>query len=344
MRGIDRTAAWLLLAGSLAGGPLVFAQDTEEAPSAVVRVRATVPTEATTARGLGTEREGNGVLIGEAGLVLTIGYLIVEAEAIEVQGPQGSLPADFVAYDADTGFGLVRAPGLAGVRPLALGESSTLQVGDELRVAGFGRPALPVQLIYRGQFVGYWEYLLEDALYAAPAFPEFGGAALIRNGRLVGIGSILTAFALPGVGRLACNMFVPIDLLKPILTEMVRVGRSGAQPRPWLGLNTEETEGRVVITQVTPGGPAARAGLRPGDLILAVGQAQVSGVADFYRRLWAAGPAGVTVQLQVLQGTQIRELSVRSVDRHERLLRPAPRLRGQLTYRSAERLTALLGG
>jgi S1-C subfamily serine protease len=332
-------AAWFLIAGCLAvltaaqwaNGPVLATQDLEEALGALVRVRATVPAEATTARGLGTEREGNGVLIGDQGLVLTIGYLIVEAEAIEVEGRRGSLPADFVAYDPNTGFGLLRARGLIGARPLPLGDSSSIEVGDGLHVAGFGRPALEVRLIQRGQFVGTWEYLLEEALYAAPAFPEFGGAALIHDGRLVGVGSILTSFILPGVGRMPCNMFVPVNLLKPILAEMVRAGRSGLPARPWLGLNTEEAEGRVVVTQVTPAGPAELAGLRRGDLILAVEQAPVSGVADFYRRLWAAGPAGVTVRLRVLQGDRVRELSVRSVDRHERLLRPVPRPGGGQT-------------
>jgi S1-C subfamily serine protease len=324
-------AALFLITGSLAGGPALGAQDLETAMQAVVRVRATVPVEATTARGLGTEREGNGVLIGEQGLVLTIGYLIVEAETIEVECLQGNLPAEFVAYDANTGFGLLRARGLAGSRPIPLGDSSAVEVGDNLHVGGFGRPLMPARLILRGQFVGSWEYLLEDALYAAPAFPEFGGAALIREGRLVGVGSILTTFLLAELGRLPCNMFVPINLLKPILAEMVRAGRSGSPPRPWLGLNTEEAEGRVVVTQVTPEGPAERAGLRRGDLILAVEQQTVNGVADFYRRLWAAGTAGVTVRLRVLQGEQVRELSVRSADRHERLLRPSSRPRGGLT-------------
>jgi len=325
------TAACLMFAGSLTGGLALGAQDLETGLQAVVRVRATVPVEATTARGLGTEREGNGVLIGEQGLVLTIGYLIVEAETIEVESTQGSLPAEFVAYDANTGFGLLRARGLAGSRPIPLGDSSAVKVGDELHVGGFGRQAMPVLLILRDQFVGSWEYLLENALYAAPAFPEFGGAALIREGRLVGVGSILTAFSVAGSGRLPCNMFVPINLLKPILAEMVRYGRSDSPPRPWLGLNAEQAEGRVVVTQVTPEGPAERAGLRRGDLILAVGPEAVNGVADFYRRLWAAGAAGVTVRLRVLQGERIRELSVHSADRHERLLRPSSRPRGGLT-------------
>jgi S1-C subfamily serine protease len=325
-----RWAALLLLAGGLGAGPLVFAQDLEGALQAVVRVRAAVPAEATTAAALGTQREGNGILIDERGLVLTIGYLIVEAESLEVEGPQGSLPAEFVAYDANTGFGLLRARGLAGSRPVPHGDSSAAEVGDTLFILGFGRPAMEARLIQRGPFVGSWEYLLESALYAAPAFPEFGGAALLREGRLVGVGSILTMFSLPGVGRLPCNMFVPTDLLKPILAEMVRHGRSGTPARPWLGLNTEETQGRVVVTQVTPGGPAERAGLHPGDLILAVEQAQVNGVADFYRRLWAAGKAGVTVRLRVLQGEKVRELAVHSADRLERLLRPAPRAGDEL--------------
>lgn len=319
--GGRRAAALLFLA--LGAGPLAFAQEAEEALQAVVQVRATVPAEATTAAALGTEREGNGVLIDEQGLVLTIGYLIVEAQTLEVEGPQGSLPAEFVAYDANTGFGLLRARGLAGSRPVTFGDSSAVEVGDTVHVLGFGRPAMEARLILRSQFVGSWEYLLEDALYAAPAFPEFGGAALIQEGRLVGIGSILTAFSLPGVGRLPGNMFVPINLLKPILAEMVRDGRPASPARPWLGLNTEETEGRVVVTQVTPEGPAERAGLRRGDLILAVGPAAVNGVADFYRLLWATGTAGVTVRLRVLQGEKVRELSIRSADRQERLLRPS---------------------
>ena len=193
------------------------AQDVSEVMRALVRVSATVPGDATTARSLGTEREGNGVLIDSSGLVLTIGYLIVEADSIEVQTSTGTVEADFVAYDGDTGFGLVRARSLTDVRPMPLGESSRVEVGDKLQVGGFGRDAQAVDVISRGEFVGSWEYLLDSAVYTAPAFPDYGGAALISDGKLVGVGSIFTTFSLPGVGRAACNMFVPIDLLKPIL-------------------------------------------------------------------------------------------------------------------------------
>jgi S1-C subfamily serine protease len=282
-----------------------------------------IPPNATTSSTLGTEREGNGVVIDSNGLILTIGYLIVEADSIEVQTAKGTSPADFVGYDGDTGFGLVRARDTAGLQPMPLGESSHVQVGNRLQVEGFGQEAQSVRIISRDEFVGYWEYLLESAIYAAPAIVDFGGAALISEGKLVGIGSILASFNVSGIGRVSCNMFVPIDLLKPILQALVRSGHSGLPPHPWLGVNTAETEGRVVVTMVTPGSPAEQAGMQPGDVILSVGQQQVTGIAEFYRRVWATGPAGVSVNLRVLQGDSIRELTVKSVDR-SKLLKHSP--------------------
>jgi S1-C subfamily serine protease len=288
---------------------------------ALVRVRATVPEDATTARTLGTEREGNGILIDSNGLILTVGYLIVEADSIEVEAATGTFQADFVGYDGDTGFGLLRSRSLAGLQPMQLGESSRVVVGDSLQVGGFGNKAQPVHVLSRGEFVGAWEYLLDSAVYTAPTYHDFGGAALISEGKLVGVGSILATFTLSGGDRLACNMFVPIDLLKPILQSLVRSGRSGSPSRPWLGVNTAETEGRVVVTMVTPGSPSEQAGLRHGDIILAVAQQTVAGVAEFYRRVWSTGSAGVSVRLRVLQGDRIRELTVKSADRNERLRR-----------------------
>jgi len=309
------------LAMSVLGKPMLGAEDTEGAMRALVRVRATVPAEATTAPSLGTEREGNGIVIDSDGLILTIGYLIVEATRIEVQTAEGSFPADFVGYDGDTGFGLVRIRPPAKLHPMQLGESSPIAAGDTLEVGGFGAAAQSVQVISRAEFVGNWEYLIDDAVYTTPPFRDYGGAALMSEGKLVGVGSIFETFLLSGVGRVGCNMFVPIDLLKPILQEMLRSGRSGSPPRPWLGLNTAETEGRVVVTMVTPGGPAEKAGLHPGDIILAVGKKPVAEIAEFYRQLWSTGSAGVIVRLRVLQGDDIRNLTVKSVDRSERLHR-----------------------
>ena len=331
MRISANALVWAAVTGlSLTSAAIVEADDLDQAMKAIVRVRATVPVEATTARTLGTEREGNGILIDGSGLILTIGYLIVEAERIEVQTAAGVQRADFVAYDGDTGFGLVRARELSGLQPMPLGDSAKVVVGDDLQVAGFG-DAQPVRVISRGEFVGYWEYMLEDALYTAPAYSDWGGAALISEGRLVGVGSILATFSLPEVGRLPCNMFVPIDLLKPILAELVRTGRSGAPPRPWLGITAEETEGHVVVTTVTPRGPAEQAGLKRGDIILAVSKHPVTAVAEFYRRLWSAGPAGTAIRLQVLQGNRVRELTVQSADRRANLRQPIPAEGGSAT-------------
>ncbi len=331
MRISANPLVWVaVVALSLTQATLVAADDLDQAMKAMVRVRATVPMEATTARTLGTEREGNGILIDGSGLILTIGYLIVEAERIEVQTANGVQRADFVAYDGDTGFGLVRAREPAGLQPMPLGDSAKVEVGSNLQVAGFG-DTQPVRLISRGQFVGYWEYMLEDALYTAPAYSDWGGAALIREGRLVGVGSILATFSLPEVGRVPCNMFVPIDLLKPILAELVRTGRSGAPARPWLGITAEETEGHVVVTTVTPRGPAEQAGLKRGDIILAVSKHPVTAVAELYRQLWSAGPAGTAIRLQVLQGNRVRELTVQSADRRANLRQPIPAEGGSAT-------------
>jgi S1-C subfamily serine protease len=323
-----RVAILALMLISIPRGFRLEAQDLETAMQAIVRVRATIPQDATTAPTLGTSRQGNGILIDPDGLILTIGYLILESESIEVQSKAGIFPADFVAYDADTGFGLVRSGILQGMTPMPLGESARVDVGDSLHVGGYGEPPQPVRVVSRGEFVGYWEYLLDNALYAAPAYADFGGAALIVDGKLVGVGSIFTSVELSGIGRVPANMFVPIDLLKPILQQMIRTGSSGLPPRPWLGVTTTETEGRVVVTRVTPGGPAAQAGIERGDIILAVGGQTVSGVAEFYRRVWSKGPAGVEVRLRVLQGSRIRNITIETADRNQRLKSSPGRPRG----------------
>jgi len=294
---------------------------TEETFKAIVKVRSTVPKEATTARTLGTEREGNGVVIDAKGHILTIGYLIVEAETLEVIGPEGkTFSAVFVGYDHGTGFGLLRTVDPLPVTPMKLGRSSEVKEGDRVLAASFGgaESVQGARVIARKEFVGYWEYLLGEAIFTAPAIANFGGAALIdRDGKLVGIGSLFTQFVVEGLGPIPCNMFVPIDLLPPILEDLMTEGRPRGDPRPWLGLNAEEVHGRVFLSQVTPGGPAERAGLRRGDILLKVGGKEVTGLADFYRKVWALGKAGVEVPLNLLQGTQVRDLTVPSSDRYQ---------------------------
>jgi S1-C subfamily serine protease len=296
-------------------------QAAEEILKALVKVRSIVPEDARSASSLGTKREGNGVLIDANGHILTIGYLILEAETIEVVGPEGKpINATFVGYDHATGFGILRTDKPLSAVPMKLGQSSEVNQGDPILVAGYGgKDAVqPARVVSRGEFAGYWEYFLDDAIYTSPPHPNFGGAALISpEGQLLGIGSIFTQLVVSGVGSLPCNMSVTIDLLRPFLGGLSATVRSCGPSKPWLGVSAEEAHGRVFVLRVRSEGPSAQAGLQPGDIILAVDKKAVKGLGDFYRKVWALGSAGVDVPLSVLQGTQIREITVHSADRSQ---------------------------
>jgi S1-C subfamily serine protease len=305
--------------------PAYADQEAKEILKAVVKIRSIIPKEGHSAGTLGTEREGNGVVIDSKGHILTIGYLIIEAESIEVTPPEGKpVSATFVGYDHATGFGLLKTEIPLNVKPMKMGQSSKVKEGEPVVIAGYGGEEEAVQavrVISRKEFTGYWEYLLEDALYTVPAFVNYGGAALIdRNGLLVGIGSLFSQVVIPGFGTIPCNISVPIDLLSPILNDLITKGRPQKASRPWLGINAEEAQGRVFITRVTPGGPAEKGGLKPGDLVLAVKGREVNGLTDFYRKVWALGNAGVEIPLAILQGIQIREITIRSSDRYQFLM------------------------
>ncbi len=290
---------------------------------AIVRLNATIPNEARTAPSLGTEREGNGILIDRQGLILTIGYLILEASRIEVTTNNGQkVSAQYVGYDHASGFGLLRTVPPLDAAPLELGQSATVRVGDGLRIVTAGEMAQgQVRVMSRDAFVGYWEYLLEDSLYVAPAHPDYGGAALVdAEGRLIGVGSILTRLQVESIGWVPCNMFVPIDLLKPILTDLIATGTAQRPPQPWLGLHGEDIQGRVFILRVSKNGPSAAAGLNSGDIILSVKDKPVADLADFYRQVWALGTAGTPIPLRVLQGDRIKEIVVHSMDRRQYLV------------------------
>jgi len=320
--------SWLLILGVawLAMMVPAYAQEgskenVKELLKAVVKVRAMVPDYARSAKTLGTEREGSGVLIDDRGHILTIGYLILEAESLEVIGPDGKLvSAQSIAYDHITGFGVLKVEKPMGAKPMQLGKSSEVSEGDPILVATHGgeEGAMGARIISRKEFAGYWEYLLDDAIFTAPPHTNFGGAALIdHNGKLVGIGSLYTQIAIAGLGMIPGNMFAPIDYLKPILSDLIDKGRSSAPPRPWLGVNVEEVHGLVFVTRVTAESPAEKGGLKVGDIILTVNKKEVSGLADFYRKVWALGKPGVEVPLTLLQGIQLQDIKVKSGDRYQ---------------------------
>lgn len=286
---------------------------------AVVGVRATVPSTARSADTLGQERAGGGVVIDADGLVLTIGYLIMEADETEIILQDGRVvPADVVAYDYDTGFGLLRPLARLNAPPIELGDSTDLPAQTRVLVAGPDGPS-PALVVSRREFAGYWEYLLPDAIFTSPPYPSFGGAALIgSDGRLLGIGSLIVADAAAPGQQLPGNMFVPISALKPIMADMLRVGRSAKAPRPWLGLNAQEMRGHVFISRVTPDGPADKAGVGANAIVTAVDGKPVSTLAEFYRAIWSLGEAGVAVPLTLLEASRgEREVEVTSGNRYD---------------------------
>ena len=282
----------------------------------VVALRARVPDDAFTAEALGTEREGSGVVINDDGLVLTIGYLITEAEEVWITRHDGRVvPGHALAIDQESGFGLVKALGSLDLPPLPLGNSDSAKVGTKITLAdGIGQ-AVEGEIVARQEFAGYWEYLLDSAIFTAPAHPSWGGAALVgEDGRLVGVGSLRLEMMQDGeVG--AINMSVPIDLLKPVLDDLVRRGKTPAPPRPWLGAYAAERNGAVVVISVADGGPAAAAGLRSGDVIAELRDKEVNGLADFYRTLWSSGPVGTELPLRIVRGGRENWVRVRSADR-----------------------------
>jgi S1-C subfamily serine protease len=303
----------------------------EEVLKAIVKIRALIPAEARTASILGTEREGHGIVFDSNGHILTAGYLIVESDSIEVTRADGQkIKAAFVGYDHATGFGILRAEGRLDVAPMELGSSADLEEGAPVIVAGHGglEAAIGARVVARREFTGYWEYILDNAIYTAPAFAQFAGAALIGpDGHLLGVGSLFTQLTVPGLGLLPCNVFIPIDLLNPILDDLISTGRSKQPPRPWLGVHAEETRHRVFITRITEGGPAEEAGLQVDDLILTVNGTPVIGLSDFFRKVWGAGSAGAEITLGILKGVEVREISVRTGDRNKfLLLKPRKRI------------------
>jgi S1-C subfamily serine protease len=304
-----------------------YAFDVAATLSAVVGVRTGIPADAFTADILGTERAGNGVIIRSDGVILTIGYLITEADEVWLTLADGrTVPGDVIGFDQDTGFGLIRALAKVELPALELGQSRNAKPGANVIAAGAGGMdhSVAARVIARQEFAGYWEYVVEEAIFTAPAHPFWGGTGLIESdGKLIGIGSLQLEQAGKDDETVPLNMYVPTDLIRPILPDMLSMGQANRPPRPWLGLYATEVDDRVVIAGVAGRGPAAKAKLRQGDVVLSVGGMKVSGLAGLFRKVWSMGPAGVDVPLTVFRDGRSMDLTVRSGDRNRFLKGPS---------------------
>lgn len=314
-------AAFLFALVLAPGAPAVAQEQIPNFIQAVVKISTKVPPDARTARRLGTAREGSGVVIDGNGLILTIGYIMLEASQVDIGLADGrTVPAQMIAYDHETGFGLLRATAKLGVKPVELGDSRAVHERDQVLVVAHGgkRAAAGALVVSRRPFAGWWEYLLERAIFTAPPHPNFGGAALIDSGgRLVGIGSLVVGDAAGPEQPLAGNMFIPIDMLKPILADLLEKGRRADPSRPWLGLTSREVHGRLFVTRVAKNGPAYSAGIRSGDLVIGVDGKPIEGLADFYRKVWAMGAAGVGVPVNVVHGVTVKPVIIKSGSRYD---------------------------
>src|SRR5947199_3389513 len=303
-----------------------YAYDLEAALTSIVGLRAIIPADAFTAETLGTERTGNGVLIRE-GVVLTIGYLVTEADTSWVHLPDGrAVPGHVLAYDQETGFGLVQALGRLELPALPIGQSGMAKVGDPVVVAGAGgrKHSVVARITAKQEFAGNWEYVLDEAFFTAPAHPFWGGTGMIgADGSLLGIGSLQVQQVRDSGTAEPLNMIVPIDILKPILEDLLTLGRRKHAPRPWLGLNATEIDDKVVVARVSDGGPAGQAKLRTGDIVLAVAGTKVDDLAGFFRKVWSLGKAGVEVPLTLNREGRTFEARVTSGDRNRFLKGPS---------------------
>lgn len=303
-----------------------YSFDLDRVLSSVVGLHSIIPSDAFSADTLGTERAGNGVLI-EDGLILTIGYLITEAETVWLHVGDGRVvPGHALGVDNVSGFGLVQALGQMDIDPLPLGSSAIAEVGDRVVLGGAGGRTRSVasHIAAKQEFAGYWEYLLDEAIFTLPAHPNWGGTGLISNrGELIGIGSLQLEREREGKDE-HVNMVVPIDLLTPVIDDLKKFGRVNKPARPWLGMYSTEIDNKVVVVGISAKGPAARAELKAGDVILAVAGEKVTSQTGFYRKLWSLGSAGVDVPLTVYHEGVTFDVVLASTDRGKML--KAPRL------------------
>lgn len=330
--GSVATAAWVACLSALLPGGSASAQAADppasrtvgaEVAASVVRVDARIVENGHTVASLGASRSGSGVILDER-TVLTIGYLVMEADRVEVSTVSGRrVPASLLAYDHASGFGLLRTALPMDGRPMELGDSDRIAERQRVLTIGHGEPeATPVVVVARKRFTGNWEYLVEQALFTFPPVNNWSGSALLsEEGKLVGIGSLVVNDAAATRQGVPGNMFVPVNLLKPIMGELVSNGRV-RQAQPWLGLTTELVRGNLMVTRVSPGSPAEQAGVAAGDIVLGVGNDKIADQSEFYQQVWKTGPAGTEIPLRLLKGGNVQDMRIRSIDRNEFLRKP----------------------
>ena len=303
----------------------VPATDPKRFNASIVRVETKVPGEAQSSQTLGSSRNGSGVILSKQ-LVLTIGYLLLEAEQVDITLASGrKVPGSVAGYDHSSGFGLVRTALPMDGLPLELGDSDSVAERQKLLTQGQGEAeATELYVLSRKPFTGSWEYMLDRPIFTFPPVNNWSGSALItEEGKLVGIGSLIVNDAATGQRGVPGNLFVPVNLLKPILSDLLARGRRAAPVQPWLGMTTEIVRGNLMVVRVSKDGPADAAGVEPGDIILGVGTDKVVDQSDFYRHVWSMGPAGTQVPLRLLKAGDVKEVQVKSADRMDLLRKPS---------------------
>jgi len=296
----------------------------EQFYESIVSVRSIVPSEARTAASLGVEREGNGVAIDEKH-ILTIGYIVIESESIEIGLPDGRrLPAKLVGYDHTTGFGIIKSIVPLKMPSLKLGDSDNIDSEQDLLILpspNRGAGSI-VRSVSRRPFTGWWEYFVENPIYTTPSNGLWAGAPILNNnGEILGIGSLFVSESVPGIFSPG-NMSVPINLLKPILEDLISSGRRKSKIQPYLGISSDDSNNQIIVTRISDGGPAFQAGIRPQDIIVTINGSQVSDLKSFYQKLWKSGEAGITIELSVLRRGTIMNFSVKTVDRLDYFFTP----------------------
>ncbi|MGE0734727.1 MAG: S1C family serine protease [Alphaproteobacteria bacterium] len=297
----------------------------DEILRSVVGIIAEVPEDARTAATLGPLRRGSGVVIDSSGLIVTVGYLIMEASRVIAIGADGApVPAKIVAYDWDTGFGLLRTATPMNLKPIELGSAAHLKEGHRVLIASRvnTEEITPATVASRRDFAGYWEYLLPNGIFTTPMHSLFGGAALLGpDGKLLGIGSLALPNAVDGDEPEPGNMFIPVDALKEAMADLLTNGYRRERDRPWLGIYTQAFGDALIVVYVAPDSPAQKAGLRPGDRIAGIAGKDISDQADFYKKLWAQGPPGTAITLNVERRGGRADIAVATISRQE-WLRP----------------------